>query len=59
MYRIQPLETDSLVAAVKKAREIADPNDIVLLAPACASWDMFENYAHRGRVFEQAVEDLS
>ncbi len=59
MYRIQPLETDSLVAAVKKAREIADPNDIVLLAPACASWDMFENYAHRGRVFEQAVEELS
>jgi UDP-N-acetylmuramoylalanine--D-glutamate ligase len=59
IHRIQPLETDSLVAAVKRARDIADPNDVVLLAPACASWDMFENYAHRGRVFEQAVEELS
>jgi UDP-N-acetylmuramoylalanine--D-glutamate ligase len=48
----------SLEEAVKKASEAASPGDTVLLAPACASFDMFRNYAHRGEVFRRAVEAL-
>jgi UDP-N-acetylmuramoylalanine--D-glutamate ligase len=38
---------------------VAEPGDRVVLAPACASFDMFENYEHRGRVFKQEVEALA
>lgn len=48
----------SLEEAVKMASQIARPGDIVLLSPACASLDMFENYEHRGEVFRRAVESL-
>jgi UDP-N-acetylmuramoylalanine--D-glutamate ligase len=44
--------------AVKLAFDAARPGDCVLLSPACASFDMFDNYRHRGRVFAKAVEDL-
>lgn len=44
-----------LEAAVEKCRELARPGDAVLLAPACASFDMFRSYAARGEVFEKAV----
>jgi UDP-N-acetylmuramoylalanine--D-glutamate ligase len=44
--------------AVKQAAEAAAPGDTVLLAPACASFDQFESYEHRGRVFKQAVAEL-
>jgi UDP-N-acetylmuramoylalanine--D-glutamate ligase len=45
-------------AVVARARELAHPGDTVLLAPACASQDQFESYAHRGREFAAAVQRL-
>lgn len=44
--------------AVRRAAELAKPGDAVLLAPACASFDMFRSYAHRGDAFEEAVRAL-
>lgn len=58
IHRIPALEISALVEAVQLARTIAKEDDVVLLAPACASWDMFENYAHRGAVFSKAVKEL-
>jgi UDP-N-acetylmuramoylalanine--D-glutamate ligase len=48
----------TLEKAVEFAALAAHPDDIVLLAPACASFDQFQNYEHRGRVFKQLVHDL-
>jgi UDP-N-acetylmuramoylalanine--D-glutamate ligase len=45
-------------AAVREAARLAQPGDVVLLSPACASFDMFRNYEHRGQVFAQAVREL-
>jgi UDP-N-acetylmuramoylalanine--D-glutamate ligase len=45
-------------AAVREAARLAQPGDAVLLSPACASFDMFRNYEHRGQVFVQAVREL-
>jgi UDP-N-acetylmuramoylalanine--D-glutamate ligase len=45
--------------AVKVASQAAQPGDIVLLAPACSSFDQFENYEHRGRVFKELVRQLN
>lgn len=49
----------SMEDAVLKAMEVATAGDIVLLAPACASFDMFDSYEHRGRVFKEAVNRLA
>jgi len=49
---------DNLLAAVELAHQQAQPGDIVLLSPACASFDMFANFEERGRVFTAAVEAL-
>ncbi len=49
---------ETLETAIKHAAEAATPGDIVLLAPACASFDQFRNYEHRGKVFKELVNDL-
>ena len=49
---------ETLTEAVHIASELAQPGDIVLLSPACASWDMFVSYEERGRIFKQAVHNL-
>ncbi len=51
-------EAKSLAEAVQICRRYAQPGDVVLLAPACASFDMFQDYEHRGRVFKNAVRAL-
>jgi UDP-N-acetylmuramoylalanine--D-glutamate ligase len=48
----------SLPEAIALARTASLAGDVVVLAPACASFDMFQNYEHRGRVFKQAVRAL-
>ncbi|MHC4533710.1 MAG: UDP-N-acetylmuramoyl-L-alanine--D-glutamate ligase [Planctomycetota bacterium] len=50
---------NSLAKAVETAARIADPGDIVLLSPACASYDMFENFQHRGQEFTKLVRALN
>lgn len=49
----------SLEEAVNMAATYAKAGDIVLLSPACASWDMFQNFEHRGLVFCELVQQLS
>lgn len=51
-------ESGSAEEAVKKAYRLAKKGDIVLLSPACASFDLFENYEDRGHQFKQAVRSL-
>lgn len=50
---------ETLEASVIRAMEEADSGDIVLLSPACASFDMFDSYEQRGEVFKKVVESLS
>jgi UDP-N-acetylmuramoylalanine--D-glutamate ligase len=49
----------TLAAAIDKASRSATPGDTVLLAPACASFDQFDNFEHRGRVFKDLVNALA
>jgi UDP-N-acetylmuramoylalanine--D-glutamate ligase len=49
----------TLESAVKLSATNAESGDVVLLAPACASFDQFQNYEHRGRVFKEAVRALA
>jgi UDP-N-acetylmuramoylalanine--D-glutamate ligase len=48
-----------MVAAVRTAFAVASPGHTVLLAPACSSFDMFVDYAERGRVFKREVRRLA
>ncbi|NLB87745.1 MAG: hypothetical protein GX790_00750 [Syntrophomonadaceae bacterium] len=48
-------EVNNINEAVKLAGELAEPGNIVLLSPACASWDMFESYEQRGDIFCELV----
>ncbi len=52
------VETTSMSEAVKIANKMAERGDAVLLSPACASFDLFENYEDRGKQFKQAVQNL-
>lgn len=47
-----------LQQAVREASALAEPGEVVLLSPACASWDMFTSYEERGRIFKEAVHNL-
>jgi UDP-N-acetylmuramoylalanine--D-glutamate ligase len=51
-------DADSMEDAVRRAREAARVGDVVLLSPACASFDMFRNFEHRGDVFKAVVRAL-
>ena len=52
------VQATSLEQATQLAFEKASVGDVVLLAPACASFDMFRNYEHRGKVFKEAVRQI-
>lgn len=52
------VDCGTLDVAISRARSKASAGDVVLLAPACASFDQFENYEHRGRVFKKLVGEL-
>ena len=53
------VHAETLENAVRKASAVAQPGDVVLLAPACASFDQFKSYEHRGKVFKEIVRGLS
>ena len=53
------LEAETYPEVVRAARAAAAPGDIVLLAPACTSWDMFRDFEERGRVFKREVRRLA
>jgi UDP-N-acetylmuramoylalanine--D-glutamate ligase len=55
---VDVVEADSFADAVDRAFALAQPSGVVLLAPACASFDMFQDYAERGRRFKDEVKRL-
>ena len=52
------VDTQSATDAVRASARFADPGDVVLLSPCCASFDLFQNYEDRGRQFKEAVRQL-
>ena len=56
---VKTMDANDLVDAVNQAEAIAQSGDVVLLSPACASFDMFKDYAHRAEVFVGAVNELA
>lgn len=58
-HQVKHIErADSMEAAVQMAYDLAQPHQVVLLSPACASYDMFKNYEERGLVFKELVHRL-
>lgn len=53
------VDAESVPQAVAQAAQLAQAGDAVLFSPACASFDMFQNYVHRARVFVEAVNELA
>ena len=53
------VHAETLENAIRKAHAAATPGDVVLLAPACASFDQFKSYEHRGKVFKEIVKGLA
>jgi UDP-N-acetylmuramoylalanine--D-glutamate ligase len=53
------VHAENLENAIRKANAAAQPGDVVLLAPACASFDQFKSYEHRGKVFKEIVRALA
>ncbi len=53
------VHAETLDNAIRKAHAVAQPGDVVVLAPACASFDQFKNYEHRGQVFKDIVKGLA
>lgn len=58
VIEISDSNINAMKEVVETAQGLANPGDVVLLAPACASWDMFKNYGHRGDLFAEAVNSL-
>ena len=56
---VKIVSAGTLDAAVRKAEASAVAGDVVLLAPACSSFDQFDNYEHRGRTFKELVKELA
>lgn len=56
---VKTVDAKDLTDAVNQAETIAQSGDVVLLSPACASFDMFKDYAHRAQVFVDAVNELA
>jgi len=55
---VEVVHAETLENALRKASAVAQPGDVVLLAPACASFDQFKSYEHRGQVFKEIVRGL-
>jgi UDP-N-acetylmuramoylalanine--D-glutamate ligase len=55
---VEVVRAETLENALRKANAVAEAGDVVLLAPACASFDQFKNYEHRGQLFKEIVGTL-
>jgi UDP-N-acetylmuramoylalanine--D-glutamate ligase len=58
LIHVRDISENAIHEVVAQAARLAHPGDTVLLAPGCASWDMFRDYSHRGDAFATAVREL-